>query len=120
MNSSVKHYNINKITNINHCRCYSSPGPFVDCGGGPNGPEGDWSSSMKLESPEFCVKFGGGLYWGSPSSAGLASGGSGPDAGTELLGLSESLLGNGGGFTWPDAAVPSGPVRKDFINCYRC
>ena len=55
------------------------------------------------------------MYWGSLPSAGLEGGGSGPDAGTVLLGLSESLGENGGGFTWPDAAVPSGPVRKDSL-----
>lgn len=31
-------------------------------------------------------------------------------------GLSESDVGNGGGFTWPEAAVPSGPRIKNFIS----
>lgn len=91
---------INKITNINHCRCYSSPGPLVGCGG-PNGPVGDESSSTKVPSsaPAFWLKFGGGLYWGSLLSSELGSGGAGPDAGAVLVFLSDSLTGNGGGFT---------------------
>lgn len=77
---------------------------------------GDESSSTKLTSsaPSFCGKLWGGLYPGSLESSVLPSGGTGPDAGTELLGLSDSLTGKGGGLTWPDAAVPSGPERMNF------
>lgn len=67
---------------------------------------------MSCDPGAFCEKLGGGLYPALLASSELGSGGTGPGAGTLALGLSESLTGNGGGFTWPEAAVPSGPEKE--------